>query len=694
MRKHLAIFMVSILMFTSLVPINVYGEKGFDKKLEEAILKVKKVFNISNEYDSFDSSVSTYGKTTNFYLNWKDSKGKLGDININTDEEGNITSYNKNYSTYQEPKTRLAKFSREEGLKIALDFINKVDSKVAKEVKHKDIKEPMYSSAIEYGYEFTRYINNIPYPENNIRIYVNKDTGEVTNYYTNWDRKLNFPDNKDIISIDKAKESYKKEIGLKPMYKQSYQIDSKTYYLSYSTFMTTKAIDAKTGKPIVISNYRPLYDTANMEKEMSPSDGLTPEEKGSIEKIAGILDIKDIEKKAREILKIDDTYKLQSKSLYSNWKSPGDYIWSLYFNKPLDKNQTQTADISLDGKTGELISFYKYKPYNENTKPKVNKDTSLTLAKDYIKKISPDKISKIEYLPNEFTKDNDSAYHFEFIRKMDNVYIENDKISVGVDAVTGEVNSYNLDWYKGKLPSKENIISLDKAYDILFNDIGYELMYVAVYDYEKPEDENKEIKLVYAINQEKPLNISAINGEILDSNGKPYKETTISDYKDIDKSYAKDKIKTLAQYGISLPGDEFKPVENIKQKDFLYLLYKSLSPYKEIENNYDNLYKDLISMGIVREGEKNPERIVTKEEGVKFIIRVMGYDKIANTSEIFKDIFKDEKDISKELKGYMSVAYGLKIIEIDGTDTGNIKPKYELKREDAATMIYNYMFME
>ncbi|WP_399326722.1 S-layer homology domain-containing protein [Tissierella sp.] len=42
------------------------------------------------------------------------------------------------------------------------------------------------------------------------------------------------------------------------------------------------------------------------------------------------------------------------------------------------------------------------------------------------------------------------------------------------------------------------------------------------------------------------------------------------------------------------------------------------------------------------------------------------------------------------MKGYINIAYGLKIITGDGK--GNINPKYELNREDTANMIYNYIF--
>ncbi|NMB27766.1 MAG: S-layer homology domain-containing protein, partial [Tissierellia bacterium] len=54
-----------------------------------------------------------------------------------------------------------------------------------------------------------------------------------------------------------------------------------------------------------------------------------------------------------------------------------------------------------------------------------------------------------------------------------------------------------------------------------------------------------------------------------------------------------------------------------------------------------------------------------------------------------KDLFKDTKDIDPKLKGYVSIAYGLRIVEGAG---GKLNPKAELKREDGANMIYNYLF--
>src|SRR5690606_37362800 len=119
-----------------------------------------------------------------------------------------------------------------------------------------------------------------------------------------------------------------------------------------------------------------------------------------------------------------------------------------------------------------------------------------------------------------------------------------------------------------------------KAYDILFKDIGMELKYVTPMIYDD-RNNKKEAILVYGLKEDKPAIIDPYTGAILNYNGKPFKEFKAVSYKDIDNSYAKDKINILAQYGISLPGEEFKPKEKIIQKDFLYLLLKAYDPYIE-----------------------------------------------------------------------------------------------------------------
>jgi predicted small secreted protein len=697
-KKVSILLLTAMVIISGLIPSRVYGENNYDKKLEEAILKCKKLFNISDKYDKFTSDVSSYDGVTNFYLNWVDSGEKLDTISVNIDSDGNIIFYDSYPPVYEEPSSKLPNYTKDEAQKFAIEFIAKVDPDIAKEIKLIPENYPTSSMDTQYYFNFKRYVNDIQFPENSVTVNVNKYTGEIRHYYVSWDRKAVFPSPEKVITLDKGKEAYRREIGIKPIYKTNNYYyrpmhingEEKDYYLAYSIFGPSKGIDAFTGKKINLSYYGPYYGAEENAKAMDSGAGLTPEEQASVDKLSGLLDEKSAEKKAREILNIDSSYKLNGKNLYNNYKNPGDFNWYLYFNKEISKDNLLYMDIGLDAKTGEIINFNKGINYGENSKPKISKDKALDIAKEFIKKMQPIKVDQIELMEDQYTEENQLTYNFNFIRKDGDIYVENDRIHVGVDGVGAEVYSYNLDWFKGNLPPKDKLIPIDDAYEILWDKIGLELMYTKTYDHTKTEGQNFEIKLVYALNQNKPAIISGTTGEILDYSGKPYEEMKPISYKDIDSSYAKDKIITLAEYGIGFKGEEFKPKDKIKQKDFVYILWKSMNQYRTDNITEDEIYKSFISAGYMKEGEKNPNKIVTKEEAIKYIIRAMRMDKVAEIDGIYKDIFKDDKDISKGLKGYINIGYGLKIISGDGE--GNINPKYELNREDAANMIYNYMF--
>ena len=300
-----------------------------------------------------------------------------------------------------------------------------------------------------------------------------------------------------------------------------------------------------------------------------------------------------------------------------------------------------------------------------------------------------------------YSDENETIYSYKFVRKENGIRFPNNYIHVSFDASTGKVISFSTTWLDVKLePVGNNIIPLDKMYEILFNNIGLELQYRAQYnlgDYEKEiyydtYDIVPEMKLVYALNPGKPANFDPYTGQILDGAGNPYKEETVS-YTDIGNINEKEKITTLAQYGIALEGPEFRPNESIKQKDYLYLIYKALQDYwvgplPLTDEELDYMYRYLERQGIVKAGEKAPESPVTREEAAKFAVRMIGLDKAAEIKGIFKLNFKDADKISPELEGYVAIANGVGLLK---DSDGMINPKGFLTRLEAVVTIYDYL---
>lgn len=73
---------------------------------------------------------------------------------------------------------------------------------------------------------------------------------------------------------------------------------------------------------------------------------------------------------------------------------------------------------------------------------------------------------------------------------------------------------------------------------------------------------------------------------------------------------------------------------------------------------------------------------------MKFVIRALKYDKVADLSDIFNCSFKDKEEIDPALIGYVVIAKGLKIVNGSGE---YFRPKEELKKADALIIIYNYL---
>ena len=84
---------------------------------------------------------------------------------------------------------------------------------------------------------------------------------------------------------------------------------------------------------------------------------------------------------------------------------------------------------------------------------------------------------------------------------------------------------------------------------------------------------------------------------------------------------------------------------------------------KEVEE----IYRILIGQGIVKREEKSPESKIDREQAVKYIIKYLGYSKVAELGSIYSLDFKDSEKVNQKLKGHIAIAKVLRII--NGTST-------------------------
>jgi len=714
MKKYYALLLTVVILFTSLFPT--MGLAQYDKELEKAIIKAKTLFGITEEYDIFHYDLYKYGDTTRYNMSWNDSENKLGPIQVTMDADCNVLSYYY-YGVSDTPKEwQLPAYSKSQGLEKAKAFIEKLYPELLDHLLYKEDNSPLNVYDTCYYYYFIRLENGIPYYSNSISVRVNHSTGEVESFNMDWDFNLEFPKPDDVMNLSKAQLVYWSRLGPKLIYKYNY---NEKPYLVFTNVYPNNYIDAITGE--VISNYpyfRGALDVTQEEKAVNdtgaPSVQLTPEELKALEDAARIMNEKEAEELVRRALKIDDSLELRSINLYRSWSNKDDYTWNLSFDKRKEKDEISyyySVYASIDAKTGEFLSFYKYYPLEKDAKAQYNREQALAIAEDFIQSMRPEMAKEVEYTDWRIydvipLKDSELPLQqgFTFTRKAGGAYFPGNGFNITVDAVTGEVISYNFNWYKDELPSTDGVLSDDEVFDALYEKIGLELLYIPYYSPKTSsdadsrilppipvEEQELKVKLVYGLNPNLPVILDAFTGEVLDWSGKPYMEERLQEYNDIEDSPARAEIEVLAAYGISLPGEEFKPKQEIAQKDFLYLLQKAIRPYyrpAESKSMYDDLYDSLIRQGIVKEEEKNPDATVNRLDAAKFILRAMNYSKVAEIPGIYGLSFKDADKIAPSLQGYAALAYGLKIIP---DDNGYFRPLDALTREESAVIIYNFL---
>ena len=193
------------------------------------------------------------------------------------------------------------------------------------------------------------------------------------------------------------------------------------------------------------------------------------------------------------------------------------------------------------------------------------------------------------------------------------------------------------------------------------------------------------MRVVYALSSPYNAHADAFTGNAVDSSGNALSEFV--GYDDMKGHWAENIINALAERNIYKNEKSFRPDEAVTQKELFKLLYTARYQYPE--NDIESIYRDLIREGIISKDEKAPESEVTKQQAVRYLLKMMGHGRIADIKGIYKCDFADMDDAGEEYYGYIAIAKGLGIV--NGDENNNFYPGKSVTNAEAAAIIYNYL---
>lgn len=680
MRKILSILTAVSLIFTSVIPA--FAAETDSKGLEQAILQVKNIVVIPDDYTDFQYSSSQYeenGKSVSvWHLNWNKDDYSAG-INASVDESGYLINFNK-YDNQQ--KEGLGTVSRDEGQKIAAEFLAKVRPDVATDMR---LAENTDSSGSDWhNYRFKLYKNDVVVSYVEASVEVDKHTGEVTDYYFqgSGEELSKLPATEDVIDVETARTAFLDEINVPLSYYSHYDYNKKllTIFPAYAGSNTAgTAIDAKTGEAVPLYNGPYFYGgmgDADMKAaaQESAAAGLTREELAAVENISNLLSKEEAERVIRnEVPGITSSMKVTNASLSRNYAEQDKYLWNIGFDD---------AYGTVNAKTGELVAFYIYTENSRKGGAALSEAKAKEKAESFLKKAAPEKFAQSRFYENPryiIYKTRPAAditeYSFNYYRQVNGIDFVDNGFSITVNKASGLITQYSCDWYDNvEFPAIDGVISEDEAFDIISETRNFGLMYTKVNDGEPG--------LVYNFTDTKGnFLIDPVAGAKIGNDGKPYKDKSVPVYSDIGGHWAEATIKKLLENGYYLQGETFNPGQKITQIGFLRYLY---SP-RQANYDDDEFYKMLINNKIVKEEEKAPASQLTRQDAAKFTVRFLGQGKAAEHPEIFVNPFRDR--VPDAYRGYAAICYGLKVMQGDKNERFN--GANPVTNAEAATIIYN-----
>ena len=735
MKRFLAVFMACVLAFSAFAGFTpVEAEYALtEDKMTEVLLVVKGKLDIEEEFTEFDYDYNEYSGNGTYYFYWR-TEDDSENISVRADATGRVLYYSRyNYNSSEENEGMIPTYIGEELIPKAEEWLYRVEPSLKGKLDLKRCSYQTYNK--RYLFNYARIENGINMYDNSVSIGMDAFSGKVLSYSINWDFEVSIPKVDSPIGEKKAAEKVDEKVNMELQYRLTYDKDGKEkVFLAYNPDRTYVAIDAKTGKIYTEKVYwgsgtdfdqgfNDAEATADEAKEATYSNGRAVTlSDAEIKKIGDIKDIITAEEAVNLIknnsrLFIDPNLNKVSSRLYFR---DGEYYWNLSLSdsRPIDYSSTDyyydyyraSASAVVNAKTGKLISFSattksSYDYTNEGSDKFVtnySKSQCKKLFEEFIKETDSDKFEYVKktndynqtvtiyYANGNKDYDKVGGYSFTYGRYYKDIPFSANSISGAVEAVTGKVTRYYVNWTDAELPEPENVIGEQKAFDAYIACDGFDLIYELVSKYENSGsyygvDREAKARLVYrtAIS---PNLIDAFTGKQIDWSGEEYKPAGVSyKYTDIAGTKYERAIKLLADMGLGFDGEEFKPGQKITNAEFEKLLtnnnvnrYYSYGYYYDVEEDEDDP-EDLIP---------DDETKVTRQEAAKLIITAMGGAKMAEM-DIYKTGYSDEKKIDKGNIGYVALCKGLNIM---GAKSGKkFKPNSAITRGEAADLVIRMM---
>lgn len=707
--KYIIAALLCCMLMVSSISADCFAQTDAAFSQEKAIAKVKSIYDTS-AYDEFNINYVEEREGRWWDLSWTKSEEPFGHLNISIDADSGVIRDIYKWDDSNHGPSLIPKVSEADARKTAESFAKKLQPEEFKQCRYQEPRED-YIYPIEgvrfkdsYRFNFMRFYNDIPVEDNGFDITINAQTGDIQYYRFNW-TKDKLPSSDKIISLKEAEKAFKDKAGLKLEYRRyfNYQTKEAKIKLVYSVADGHSVLIDATNGELLNEMYYDLYNDysgGGSDREAiksTPQEQLSPHEQKEVEATKNCITKEAAISAVKKYFDIPQGFKQSYANLYEDYDNTNQRAWNISWNKQ-DKDNYGSISARVNATTSEVLSFniYDEDMGRSNFKQNYDRKKAQKKAEQFLEKIQPERINEVKLEEFNAKIDNPEKireHSFCFTRYINDIPCHSNGFDITIDAESGKVLNYRMRWNDGEFPKADGILQKEEAEKAFLEKLGLELSYVKIYE---PKGQTYEYCLVYKLKPAQSYTFDSFDLKPLDYSGKPIEEKPQTAFSDIKGHWAENDIQLLVDLGVIQSQDEnFYPNENISQGYFIKLLMIATNRQPVLDEvalkygmtqdtDIDKYIEAAIKNGIVKEGEVNPQKPLTKEMAAAFMVRSLGFEKIASLSDIFNVKAKDASAISAKYKGHAAISIGLGLIKGDGT---NFNPKANVSRAQAASLL-------
>jgi hypothetical protein len=702
--------------------------------------------NISFNSNSYGNGSSTwslqYGK--------KADDKYYGNISVGIDSDsGKLITYYYNDENPANKPAYPPKVNLKSAKEIANELLKKFNPAELNHLQYNDTFEKSFKAPLDgnvrYSIQFDRTENNIPFPNNYVNLTIDGN-GKLVSYNQFWSSNITFADASKAISVSQAAYAFQTNSTVALTYISPWNPTDKKQtkpLLGYS--LISNIVNAITGEvtnqsgSTIPPNTTPLTDKPLAEK---PTGNLNLTKEQAIKQATGYFQLpanavlQDASYQENVIPEASAANDLvpNGKSIIYGGGGTGISQWNLSWQVPAVEKGQEAIYISagINSKTGELLSYYhnQYRPIPMDTSTstpvftKISLDLAKATAIDFIKKVAPQYTNELALdeqnlsnLTAELIKTT-PAININFRRVVQGILTENESVNVGIDTETGEINNYWSNLSNLEYPSaKPTVLSEVDAITKLLSQYTIELAYSLPFDSSPvyplnvgaAADETQAANPYYVLTPKYPDQAVFLDAATGDWRKRDTGEITTLEKKivtDIEGHWGQNEIQLMVDYNaLDVKDGKVLPDQAITRGEMIKMLVIAMnggnggirfasnhaSSFKDVsaDSAYFPYIESAVDANIIDSTSSstfNPNGTINRDEIAQLIVRALGYDKLAEYSDLFKLDLKDAAQIKH--KGQVAIVVALGILT---ASNGSFMPAQDVSRAQAAIAFSRYL---